>query len=322
MLGQSAVSGKELPVAHPGSPAGAGPGRDGVHLRLLWPQWQGAGTSAIRALASEFPFDVARRGYAVGSAVLQAVLPPHDGPTVTVPVTMSDDGLEARDGIEAKAVILEQLSRALEIIGHYDPARITTVGGECSVSVAPFAALARRYGEDLAIVWIDSHLDIGTPQSRYPGYHAMAVAALTGHGDADVQALLPATVSPARVALAGAHAWADADFRNVAAWGIRHFGPGELRESSRPLLDWLAATGCSRAAIHFDVDTIDSNEIVLGLGAEPGGLTSAQVRRIVAGLDAAGDVVGFTIAEFIPRQVIHLQQILQAFPLISRPDAG
>jgi hypothetical protein len=38
----------------------------------------------------------------------------------------------------------------------------------------------------------------------------------------------------------------------------------------------------------FDVDTIDSNEVVLGLGAE-----------------------------FIPRQVIRLQQILDGFPLIS-----
>jgi hypothetical protein len=41
-------------------------------------------------------------GYAVGSAVLDAVLPPHDVPTATVPVTMSDIGLEERDGIEAK----------------------------------------------------------------------------------------------------------------------------------------------------------------------------------------------------------------------------
>ena len=54
---------------------------EGPHLRLLCPQWQGAGTSSVRELAAEFPFDVARRGYAVGSAVLQAVLPPHDGPT-------------------------------------------------------------------------------------------------------------------------------------------------------------------------------------------------------------------------------------------------
>jgi arginase len=254
--------------------------------------------------------------------VLEAVLPPHDGPTAAVPVIMSDDGLAERDGIEAKAVILAQLAAALEVIGQHDPARIATLGGECSVSVAPFSHLARRYGEDLVIVWIDSHPDIGTPRSQYPGYHAMAVAALTGHGDPDVQALLPATVPPGRVALAGLHAWAEDDFPNVAGWGIQSFSPGELRESTRPLLDWVAATGCSRAAIHFDVDTIDSDEIVLGLGAEPDGLTSAQVRRIVADLDGAVDVVGFTIAEFIPRQVIHLQQILRAFPLISGTTTG
>ena len=63
------------------------------------------------------------------------------------------------------------------------------------MSVAPFSALADRYGKDLAIIWIDSHADIGTGESEYPGYHAMAVSALTGHGDPEVQALLPATVT-------------------------------------------------------------------------------------------------------------------------------
>jgi arginase len=46
-------------------------------------------------------------------------------------------------------------------------------------------------------------------------------------------------------------------------------------------------------------------------------LTGAQARRIVADLDAAVDVVAFTVAEFIPRQVISLQQLLTGFPLIS-----
>jgi arginase len=139
-------------------------------LRLLWPQWQGAGTSSVRELAPEFPFDVARRGYAVGSAVLAAVLPAHDGPTAAVPVAMDDAGLELRDGIEAKDVVVAQLARAFEVIREYDPARIVTLGGECAVSVAPFAELARRYGDDLAIVWIDSNPDVGTPASQYPGF--------------------------------------------------------------------------------------------------------------------------------------------------------
>ena len=64
-------------MTDPGSPLGQSPGRDGVHLRLLWPQRHGAGTSSVRELAPEFPLDVARRGYAVGSAVLEAVLPQH-----------------------------------------------------------------------------------------------------------------------------------------------------------------------------------------------------------------------------------------------------
>jgi arginase len=37
------------------------------------------------------------------------------------------------------------------------------------VSVAPFSELARRYRDDLAILWIDSHPDVGTADSEYPG---------------------------------------------------------------------------------------------------------------------------------------------------------
>jgi arginase len=285
-------------------------------LRLVWPQWQGAGEESIRSLFSEVPFQEARRGYAVGATVLNAVLPAHNGPTAFVPVESGDLGLSKQDGIEAKEAVVAQLARALEVIGHHSPQRILTLGGECSVSVAPFSWLAQRYGDDLAVLWIDSHPDIGTPASQYSGYHAMAVAVLTGHGDPDVLRLLPATLDPGRVALVGLHSWTEDDFPNAARWGIRSFRPDDLHRSSQPLLDWLKASRCSRVAIHFDVDVVDSNEIVFGLGAEPDGLTSNEVRRLVTDVSAVTDVVGLTIAEFIPRQVIRLQQTLRNFPLI------
>jgi hypothetical protein len=75
---------------------------------------------SIRSLAPEFPFEVARRGYSVGTRVLEAVLPEHQGPTAVVPVTMGDEGLDERDGIEARAVVLVQLSAALTIIRDHD----------------------------------------------------------------------------------------------------------------------------------------------------------------------------------------------------------
>ncbi|MFJ4268612.1 arginase family protein [Paenarthrobacter nicotinovorans] len=288
------------------------------HLRLIWPEWQGAGTTSVRDLAPEFPFDIARRGYTVGTKVLQAVLPDHAGPTETVAVAMDDEGLAERDGIEAKTAVLEQLDGALAAIAKHSPARITTLGGDCGVSMAPFAALIDRYGDDLAILWVDSHPDMGTGATAYPGYHAMVVSALTGHGDQDILKRLPATIDASRVALVGMHDWTDDSLPALAdEWGLRVFPPDELRTSSQALLDWLQQTGASRVAIHFDVDTIDANEIQLGLGADLGGLTSEQARRIIDDVSKEAEVVGLTIAEFIPRQVMQLQRILSGFPLLS-----
>lgn len=231
---------------------------------------------------------------------------------------MGDVGLEERDGIEAKWLVLEQLSAALDTIRNHSPERITTLGGECSVSMAPFSYLIDKYGADLAIVWIDSHPDMGTGESSYPGYHAMVVSALTGHGDHDLLARLPATTTADRIALVGMHDWTDPTLPAMAdEWGLTVFPPNNLRSTSAALLEWLRDTGATKVAIHFDVDTIDADEIQYGLGADRGGLTSQQARRVVDDLTASAEVVALTIAEFIPRQVMHLQQLLTGFPLLD-----
>ena len=100
-------------------------------------------------------------------------------------------------------------------------------------------------------------------------------------------------------------------------WGLTVFDPDALRSDTAPLVDWLHRSGATKAAIHFDVDTIDANEIQLGQGADLGGLTSIQARRVVADIDGVVEVVALTIAEYVPRQVMHLQQILAGFPLLG-----
>src|SRR5699024_9517603 len=88
-----------------------------------------------------------------------AVLPRHSGPTETVPVSLEEPAEGTSAGIESRAAILASLTAAQEAIARHAPERILTLGGECAVSVAPFAALAEKYGEDLAVVWIDAHPD-------------------------------------------------------------------------------------------------------------------------------------------------------------------
>lgn len=197
----------------------------------------------VAQLTPGIPLDQARRGYSTGSTVLQAILPDQHGPTATVPVTFGDEGTRHENGVDTKEAVLRQLDAALRVIDSFEIERIVTLGGECPVSVAPFASLAAKYGDDLAIVWVDSHPDVGTPASDYPGYHAMAVAVLVGHGDADIVKLLPATIPGSHVAFAGLHSWTDDDFPNVAKWGLSSFSPNDLRESTQPLLDWLTTTG-------------------------------------------------------------------------------
>ncbi|WP_315583757.1 arginase family protein [Actinomyces viscosus] len=287
-------------------------------LRLVWPQWQGAGQSSVRNLLPELPHEEARDVYALGTRVLTALLPEHTGPTEIVPVSDEPADEEARvtEGAESRAQVLAGIRDAQEAIAHHDAPRILTLGGDCSVSVAPFTELAARYGQDLAVVWIDSHPDIGTAHSRYPGYHAMAVSHIIGSGDREVLDELAAFVSPTRVALAGLHSWTEDDYPNIAKWGLHAFSPADLRESTTPLLTWLESTGCSRVAIHLDVGTVDADEVRLRLGYDRGGLSMAQTNRVIKDLGQAADVVGLTIAEYVPRQVVALTHLLEGLPLL------
>lgn len=284
-------------------------------LRLVWPQWQGAGRDMVSTLLPEASYEHARRGYETGARVLEAILPPHAGPTEIVDVPDTDEE-GSSGGVESRIAVTQSLRAALETLGSHGADRVLTLGGECSVSVAPFAKLAEKYGDDLAVIWIDSHPDTDTPDTGYDGYHAMAVSTLVGHGDAEITSVLPATIDPSRVALTALHAWEDDAYAHVAEWGLPVFSPDDLRDSSGPLLTWLKETGASKVAIHLDVDTVDSDEAALGLGKVPGGLTRAQVRRVVADLAEAADVVGLTIAEFVPRDVLALQELIEGMPFL------
>ena len=144
----------------------------------------------------------------------------------------------------------------------------------------------------------------------------MAVSHIIGTGDVEVMEGLAAFVSPSRLALAGLHSWTEDDYPNIATWGLHAFGPADLRDSTEPLLRWLEATGCSRVAVHLDVDTVDADEVRLGLGYDRGGLSVTQTNRVIRDLGRAADVVGLTIAEYVPRQVVALTHLLERLPLL------
>jgi arginase len=61
-------------------------------------------------------------------------------------------------------------------IDRHGPEAIVTLGGDCHVDLAPIAYLSERYGDDLAVLWVDAHPDImGTDQVPYAYAHVLAM---------------------------------------------------------------------------------------------------------------------------------------------------
>lgn len=68
-----------------------------------------------------------------------------------------------------------------------------TLGGDHSIAIGSIAGVAKavreRLGRELAVVWVDAHADINTPETSGSGnIHGMPVAFLTGlaKGEGDV----------------------------------------------------------------------------------------------------------------------------------------
>ena len=124
-------------------------------IRLVYPQWQGGD---IARWFDEFDDKtLVSRGYALGARLLDALAPNSGQETLTVPVDLAPGPRTVTEGVLDRAPILRQTQAALAMLDARAPARIVTLGGDCSASVAPFTWLAAHTDEPLALLWLDAH---------------------------------------------------------------------------------------------------------------------------------------------------------------------
>ncbi len=145
-------------------------------------------------------------------------------------------------------------------------------GGDHSIAIGSVAAALGKYGEKLAVLWIDAHADINTPDTSPAGdLHGMPVAALLGLGsvkDKKWNEFKKEVVSK------------NGNFLKSIAWiGIRDLDPGEKKqihqmpdafvmpiekvdelgmiEVLRQFDQWMINQGCTALWVSFDVDVLD-----------------------------------------------------------------
>lgn len=284
-------------------------------IRLIYPQWQGG---VIESWFPDLKPEEAARGYYLGAQLLNFLAPQNGQKTVEVPISLSGEDLATEQGVHAKKAILKQTKSALEILQKENPKQIVTLGGECSVSVVPFAYLAEKYKNDVALIWIDAHPDINIPGDGYTGYHAMAVTALLGQGDKDIVGMLPSKIKPQNTLIVGLRSLDEDAQKRFPTLGMDSISPSELRKKPSFVLDWLKKTGASKVLIHFDLDVLDPEEIYIAVGKEPNGMKMAEVITLINEISDNKEVVGLTVADHFPLAEIKIKNMLHSLPILKQ----
>jgi arginase len=254
---------------------------------LLFSQWQGAG---------DLP------GLAAGAERAVALAPPVAEGWRRVPVEAGGGGGSAA-GVWGRDVLLRQLDAALALLRAQPADRIVTVGGDCSVELAPITTLNAAAPEDPpAVVWLDAHPDMSTPESSPSGqFQGMPLAVALGAGDPAFRDRLPSLLAPRQVALAGVRSVDEGERRLIEERALRTFAVKELRANPSALGDWLGAEGFGRVYVHVDLDVLDPRHFSSVGWPVPDGLLPAEVLAVVTDLLARFDCVGCGIAEYLPQ---------------------
>ena len=283
-------------------------------LRLIYPQWQGG--IVDHWMPDLLPED-ASKGYFLGAQLLKMLAPESTAMTAEVPVSLDIRDRAVEKGISARRVIMKQTGAALDIVRENAPEKIVTLGGECSVSVVPFTYLVAKYPDDVAIVWLDAHPDVNLPYDEYKGYHAMALTACLGMGDEEIMRMLPGQVAARNALIVGLRSWDTGMRQRQQELGIKGLSPADVAEDSKAILDWLKTTGVSKVLVHFDLDVLDPAEIIAGVGVEPDGMEIAEAVRVINDIATHYELVGLTVAEFMPRIAIRMKRMLDGLPLLK-----
>jgi arginase len=251
-------------------------------LRLLLPQWQGSGHERAKELYT-------------GALSLKPFLP--EG---TVAIEVEEVDTETSNKIMRYADIILNTEEALEVIRTASPKKLFTVGGDCGVDAGPVTYLNSVY-KDLAVVWIDTHSDLNTPESSpSKSFHGMVLRTILGEGDAALLEKLPSKLSPDQIFLAGVREFDPPELSYSEENRLKLFGIKDLETNQDALIEVMQARGFKNLHIHLDLDVLDESEFASTCYSTANGLSVEGLLKLLELLQKDMNVVGFTMTEFAP----------------------
>lgn len=154
------------------------------------------------------------------------------------------------------------------------------LAGNCASAVGTLSGL-----DDAgpAIVWLDAHADLNTPETTRSGFlDGMALAIATGRCWGAMAAAVPGfrPLPDANVCLVGTRDLDPAEADLLGASGIRVVHPHYAFLELTPALDAISGRA-QTAYLHIDLDVLDPEEGRVNQFATPGGFLLGQVMAVI-----------------------------------------
>lgn len=247
--------------------------------------------------------------YYFGANLLQYILPQNPNqPVVKVDIIPPNSKEKTvTNGIYAEEEVLSGIRDAQEKISKQTPDRIITIGGNCMVSLAPFDYLHGKY-KNVGIIWIDAHPDVSTLNDGYPNAHAMVLGSLLGHGAAQLtKEIKNSLFKPDEIFYIGLQPLHVYQEKYLNDMGVKYKVQDQTFVSSSEIKSFIGRF--DHILIHFDIDVLDehffhstyfANSELVGDGAGGGKMTIEKLSEILRLITENTDVVGFTVAEYLP----------------------
>lgn len=262
-------------------------------IRLLYPDYVSGGLET----------------YYFGANLLAHILPENENqPLLKVGISPpKGETHNVTNGIYAKEEVISGIVKAMQVIETEKPDKIITIGGNCIVSQAPFDYLHGIY-DNVGIIWIDAHPDVSTIKDGYPNAHAMVLGSLMGYGDSSLSDLMKNRKFRADeilyVGLQGLHDYQEKFLKDK---GIDF----KIQTADFISDDEIKRFMCrfDHILIHMDIDVLDAslfhstyfaNKDLVGDGSGSGKMTLQKLSDVLSCVTGNADVVGFTIAEYLP----------------------
>ncbi|KAH6851403.1 arginase [Alternaria rosae] len=191
---------------------------------------------------------------------------------------------------------------------------VLTLGGDHSIAIGTVSGTAKavreRLGKDIAVIWVDAHADINTPESSESGnIHGMPVSFLTGIAEEkereDVFGWLTKDhlISPKKLVYIGLRDIDKGEKDILRRWGIKAFSMHEIdRHGIGKVMDMALGWIGSDTPIHlsFDVDALDPMWAPSTGTPVRGGLTLREGDFIAECVAATGQLIALDLVEVNP----------------------